>query len=90
MGKTVIVITHHLYLMPEYARRVVVMGKGKILLDAPLRSAYHQIDLLATTYLAPPQAVFLARDLEGLSGEAVPLITPEEIAECFRKDNAIF
>ena len=32
MGKTVIVITHHLYLMPDYAERVVVMGKGTVLL----------------------------------------------------------
>ncbi|MFN5727677.1 MAG: ABC transporter ATP-binding protein, partial [Pseudanabaena sp.] len=34
MGKTVIVITHHLYLMPDYADRAIVMGKGTILLDA--------------------------------------------------------
>ena len=46
MGKTVIVITHHLYLMPEYAERVIVMGKGTILLDAPIREAYHAVDTL--------------------------------------------
>ena len=28
LGKTVIVITHHLYLMADYAQRVIVMGKG--------------------------------------------------------------
>jgi energy-coupling factor transport system ATP-binding protein len=83
MGKTVIVITHHLYLMPEYARRVIIMGQGTILLDAPIREAYHQIDLLARTYLTPPQAVLLARELEQLSGQPSPLLTPEEIASCF-------
>lgn len=85
MGKTVIVVTHHLYLMPEYARRVIIMGKGTILLDAPIREAYHQVDLLAKTYLTPPQSVLLARDLEHLSGQPAPLLTPEEIADCFQK-----
>jgi energy-coupling factor transporter ATP-binding protein EcfA2 len=84
MGKTVIVITHHLYLMPEYAQRVLIMGQGTILLDAPIREAYHQTDLLAKTYLTPPQAVLLAQDLARLSGQPAPLLTPEEIASCFR------
>ncbi|MBN1261219.1 MAG: energy-coupling factor ABC transporter ATP-binding protein [Anaerolineae bacterium] len=81
MGKTVIVITHHLYLMPDYAERVIVMGKGTKLLDAPIRQAFHDIDLLASTYLAPPQAVFLAQSLrEDDLGEACLLLTPKEVA----------
>jgi len=83
MGKTVIVITHHLYLMPNYAERVVVMGKGTILLDAPIREAFHELDLLASTYLTPPQAVLLAQALGEAQGEAFPLLTPEEVANCF-------
>ncbi|NBD34739.1 MAG: ATP-binding cassette domain-containing protein [Chloroflexi bacterium] len=89
-GKTVIVITHHLYLMPEYAERVVVMGKGTILLDAPIRQAYHDIDLLRATYLSPPQAVLLAQMLCGDVGrdgiptgqQRYPLLTPKEVAAC--------
>lgn len=82
-GKTVIVITHHLYLMPEYAERTIVMGQGTILLDAPLRQAYHQTDLLQSTYLMPPQAVLLAQHLSQLSDREYPLLTPREIANCF-------
>jgi energy-coupling factor transport system ATP-binding protein len=86
-GKTVIVITHHLYLMPDYAERVVIMGKGTILLDAPIRQAYHEVELLRSTYLAPPQAVLLARALCGDVGRngiptAHPLLTPKEVAAC--------
>ena len=88
MGKTVIVITHHLYLMPEYAERVMIMGKGTVLLDAPIRQAYHRLDLLAETYLSPPQAVLLAHELQRLSGKPAPLLTPEEIADCFTGDYA--
>ena len=83
MGKTVIVITHHLYLMPDYADRVIVMGKGTILLDAPLREAYHQTELLQSTYLTPPQAVLLAQHLGQLCDRPYPLLTPPELAACF-------
>ena len=82
MGKTVVVITHHLYLMPEYAERVVVMGKGTILLDAPIREAYHQTDLLRSTFLSPPQAVLLAQHLGREDGRDYALLTPEEVAGC--------
>ncbi|WP_013322343.1 ABC transporter ATP-binding protein [Gloeothece verrucosa] len=82
-GKTVIVITHHLYLMAEYAERVIVMGQGTILLDAPIRQAYHQTELLQSTYLTPPQAVLLAQKLAELTGQDYPLLTPQELANCF-------
>ncbi len=82
-GKTVIVITHHLYLMPEYAERVLVMGKGTKLLDAPTRKAFHEIDLLNSTYLTPPQAILLAQSLcDGDDKHAYPLLTPKEVAAC--------
>ena len=80
-GQTVIVVTHHLYLMPAYAERVLVMGKGVKLLDAPIRAAFHATDLLNATYLTPPQAVLLAQSLcaDGDQG-ACALLTPEEVA----------
>jgi energy-coupling factor transporter ATP-binding protein EcfA2 len=83
MGKTVIVITHHLYLMPDYAERVIVMGKGTLLLDAPIRKAYHQTELLGSTFLSPPQAVLLAQHLAANNGQDYDdLLTPEEVARC--------
>ncbi|MEL4894371.1 ABC transporter ATP-binding protein [Crocosphaera sp. Alani8] len=86
MGKTIIVITHHLYLMPDYAERTIIMGKGTVLLDAPIREAYHQKELLESTYLTPPQAVLLSQALSGLNNENYPLLTPNELAECFSDD----
>ncbi len=83
MGKTVIVITHHLYLMPDYAERVIVMGKGTILLDSEIRDAYHQTDLLNSTYLSPPQAVLLSQEIQSLDPGYPPLLTPEEVAASF-------
>ena len=80
MGKTVIVITHHLYLMPDYAERVIVMGKGTILLDAPIREAYHEVETLANTFLTPPQSVLLSQKLGELNHQSYPFLTPEEFA----------
>jgi hypothetical protein len=77
------VITHHLYLMPEYAERAIVMGEGEILLDAPLRDAYHQVELLRQTFLKPPQAVLLAQHLGERVGRQLALLTPGEVAGCF-------
>jgi len=87
MGKTVIVITHHLYLMSDYADRAIVMGKGTILLDAPLRQAYHQTDVLESTYLTPPQSVVLSQQLSEICDQSYSLITPQEFANCFTRKN---
>ncbi len=77
-GKTIIVITHHLYLMPPYAERAIFLNEGQVLLDAPLREAYYAIAHLSGTALAPPQAVVLA---QALCPEVSPgWLTPEEIA----------
>jgi len=84
-GKTVIVITHHLYLMPGYAERVVVMGKGIILLDAPIREAFHNTALLEHTFLAPPQIVQFAQHIASRENRALPVLTPEELAACIAK-----
>jgi energy-coupling factor transport system ATP-binding protein len=81
-GKTVIVITHQLYLMPGYAERVLIMGEGKLLLDAPIREAYHATGVLETTYLAPPQAVLLAKAVCPDAGAGCWLLTPEDIVAC--------
>jgi energy-coupling factor transport system ATP-binding protein len=83
MGKTVVVITHHLYLMPDYAERVIVMGKGTILLDAPIRQAYFDTEKLNSTYLTPPQAVLLSIKLSELTGKDYCLLTPAELASVF-------
>jgi energy-coupling factor transport system ATP-binding protein len=80
--------------MPGYAERVIVMGQGKVLLDAPLRAAYHDVETLRATDLVPPQAVLLAQAMEAKDPDhkngyrAYPLLTPEEIALVLSQDLA--
>jgi len=82
-GKTVIVITHHLYLMSDYAERVVVMGRGTILLDDDIRSAFHATDILKNTYLTAPQAVILSQELQKFNSGFPSLLTTKEIVDYF-------
>lgn len=77
-GRTVVVITHHLYLLPGYAERLILMSQGRITLDAPLREAFYETEKLRETFLKPPQMV---RFVEAIRSEAAPrLVTPSELA----------
>jgi len=90
LGKTVIVITHHLHMMPGYAERVIVMKEGTILLDGGIRQVYHNGAVLTSTYLKPPQAVHLAQALYSQSGADPPLLlTPEEVAICVMQSQGV-
>lgn len=77
--RTIVVVTHHLHLMPGYATRAIVLGGGRVLLDAPLREAYHAFDVLAQTHLVPTQAAALARAAH--PGNFA--LTPAELADTF-------
>jgi len=83
-GRTIVIVTHHLYLMPEYARRVMVMGEGQLLLDAPVREAFHATELLARTAVRPTQAVALAR----ASHPQNRAISPAEFVASFAREEA--
>jgi energy-coupling factor transport system ATP-binding protein len=63
-GTTVIMITHDMDLVARYARRTVVLGLGRILLDGPTREVFARPEILRGTYLEPPQAARLAQALE--------------------------
>jgi energy-coupling factor transporter ATP-binding protein EcfA2 len=54
-GITVIVVTHAMDLVAEFCRRVLVMGLGEILLEGSPREIFAQPEVLAKTYIRPPQ-----------------------------------
>ena len=73
-GHTVIVVTHAMWLAAEHAHRVVVMQEGRIVLDAPTRAAFSQIDMLRRAAIIPPQVVRLSQLLGGTALTAPELI----------------
>jgi energy-coupling factor transport system ATP-binding protein len=79
-GKTIIVITHDMNIAAEYARRVIVLKDGRVLIDGSTRDVFSKPDLLKTTYLNPPQITRLAQALSrfGIPGD---VLTVPEMAE---------
>lgn len=60
MGHTIVVISHDMELIASYVDRLIVLCEGEILLDAPAREVFKQEEVLAKTFLKPPQITQLA------------------------------
>jgi energy-coupling factor transport system ATP-binding protein len=62
-GHTVIMVTHSMWAAATYARRLVVLLEGKVLLDGPTRQVLAEAECLAQAHLVPPAVVQLSRAL---------------------------
>lgn len=62
-GKTVITITHDIDFCAENFERVIALSKGQVLLDGPAREILGQEEILAQTYVDPPQLTRLGKRL---------------------------
>jgi energy-coupling factor transport system ATP-binding protein len=62
-GKTVITITHDIDFCAENFERVIAMSEGQILLDGRANDVLGQEEILATTYVDPPQLTRLGKRL---------------------------
>jgi energy-coupling factor transport system ATP-binding protein len=62
-GKTVITITHDIDFCAENFERVIALSQGKILLDGRADEVLGQEEILATTYVDPPQLTRLGKRL---------------------------
>lgn len=63
-GKTVIVVTHDMQLIAEYANRLIVLKKGELFMDGPLRNVFSEPEKLLETHIKPPPIVQIAQQLE--------------------------
>ncbi len=62
-GGTVLLITHDMRLVAEYAARAVVMLDGQVLFDGAPRALFARPDVMAQAHLAPPAVIRLAQRL---------------------------
>ena len=58
-GHTIIIVTHTMWVVAEYAKRVVVMGEGRVILDGPTREVFSKEEELRSLFLKPPAIVSL-------------------------------
>ena len=84
-GITVIFITHY---MDEAAKanRVIVMDKGRVILDGEPREVFSHIDTLKKVGLDVPESTFLAREMknEGIDIKGNILTVDELFSEISR------
>ncbi|KNY25591.1 energy-coupling factor ABC transporter ATP-binding protein [Pseudobacteroides cellulosolvens] len=60
-GKTIVMVTHDMELVAQYANRVIVLMKGTVLEDGSTEEVLSKEESLALSNLKPPQAYLLAR-----------------------------
>jgi energy-coupling factor transport system ATP-binding protein len=79
-AKTVITISHDIDFCAEHFERVAVLANGELLLEGPAREVLAQEEVLARTYVEPPQLIRLAKSLDMSS---MPLDVDEFISAFF-------
>ncbi len=79
-GKTIIFLTHHMRYVAEFAKRVIVVKEGKIILDSATREAFTKVEILKSAFAEPPVITTLTYDLF-----KTPALTVKEAAELFFK-----
>jgi energy-coupling factor transport system ATP-binding protein len=62
-GRTVVFVTHHMALVAEYAKRVIVMTGGKVLMDGKTEDVFSKPDVVREAYIIPPQITELGQAL---------------------------
>ncbi|MFZ0053083.1 MAG: energy-coupling factor ABC transporter ATP-binding protein, partial [Desulfobaccales bacterium] len=62
-GRTIIMVTHSMWAAASYARRLVVLKDGRVILDGPTREVLAQEEILFRARLRPPAVVRLSRRL---------------------------
>ncbi|MFC6872504.1 ABC transporter ATP-binding protein [Halobellus marinus] len=75
--ETVVIASHDLQLVAAWADRVIVMGDGEILADAPPAAVFDDVELLAEADLRQPQVVELSERLDVAS----PVLTADAMVE---------
>lgn len=76
-GHTIIIITHDMPIVARYASRTICMARGRILIDGPTREVFKQTEILAQTFVRPPDTTLIAQMVD--KGLPQDLLTPEEL-----------
>jgi energy-coupling factor transport system ATP-binding protein len=88
-GYTIIIVTHNISVIAEYAQRLIVMKGGVVFMDGKPREIFERTTELAQAGILPPQITRLSRSLR----KRIPLekdaLTPAELAAMLVKQNAI-
>ena len=77
-GTTVLLITHDMHLVAEYAHTAAVMAGGEVIFHGPVRELFGRPDVLAAASLRPPPAVELSWRARTRDARFPLLLSPAE------------
>ncbi len=80
-GHAIIIITHDMPIVARYAKRVVALGRGHILADGPTAEVFSHPEILAQTFIEPPQITQLAQRTQDQGFSPGTLTVEEMIAQ---------
>ena len=80
-GKTIIFITHNMRIVAEYAKRIIVMNSGKVIMDGSPYEIFSKEEELKKIYIKPPSVYELSLRLKDLGMRE--LLTVSEFVENF-------
>ena len=83
-GRTVIMITHDMRIVAEFASRVVVMAKGQTLADGTSRQIFVRTDILSQAFLEAPQMMRIAQALSKY-GMPADILTVNEAVSAMKR-----
>lgn len=84
-GRTIIIITHDMNLVADYAQRTVVMARGRVLADGTTRSVLTQQAMLAQAFLKAPQMTRVAQSLDPRLGFPTDVLTVAEFQAALKE-----
>jgi energy-coupling factor transporter ATP-binding protein EcfA2 len=82
-GHTVIMITHDMHLVTQYADRTIVMANGEILLDGATSAVFSETETLRKAFIKPPPIALLDKELESL-GVPQGILTVDAMVDCLK------
>ena len=82
-GHTIIIITHDMQLVVEYAERVIVMSRGKVIADTTPRKVFLDPQVLAEASLTPPPMAALSMALRA-AGVDIACVGMDETEQALR------
>ncbi len=80
-GHVIIFVTHDMPIVSNYAKRVVALGMGQIIVDGSPAEVFAEPELLAKTFVEPPQITQLAQSLSDLGFYPGTLTVSEMVAQ---------
>ena len=85
-GMTVIIVSHSMEDIAKYVERIVVLGKGSIILDDTPRKVFSEIEELEKVGLAAPKVTYLMKALKdkGLNVNTGIITAKEAVREIIR------